>query len=219
MDFVLDLSSLKTERYFIIGDICGNYDLLIEALYEQNFNKNDTLITTGNILNLEKDTSLDCIYFIMNNKNTYSVKGKNEFDLINKKEYPLWLKDSENSEDIIKYLDELPLVIKATDNMFIINSGAEPNKSLEDQIPDVFYSIGNYDKDSRFYLFDNPEEKSWYDFEFKDGDTPIKFCFSGKIDLRETKAGFPLGQNKDGSRLRYLIIDKMNQDSPILIET
>jgi hypothetical protein len=219
MDFVLDLSTLKTDRYFIIGDICGNYDLLIEALYEQNFNKNDTLVATGNIINPEKDTSLECIYFIMNGHNTYSVKGKREFDLISKNEDPLWLKDTEDKKDVLKYLDELPLVIKITDNIYVVNSGAEPTKKLEDQAPDVFYNIGDYDKDSRFYTFDNPDKKSWYEFDFEAGDTPIKFCFGGNTSKRETPAGFPLGLGEDGSTLKYLIIDKMNQDSPILIET
>lgn len=222
MDFVLDLSNLKTDRYFIFGDICGNYELLIEALYEQNFNKNDTLIATGNIIDENRDLSLDCLYFIMNGHNTYSVKGKNEFDLINKdiNNTPQWFKTTENQDSIKQYLEELPLVIKATDKIYIVNSGAEPNKKLEEQSPDVFYNIGDYDKDSRFYLFENPDKKSWYEFEFKAGDTAIKFCFGGKFPgNQDIPAGYSLGQDEKGTTLKYLIIDKMNQDTPILIET
>jgi hypothetical protein len=222
MDFVLDLSNLKTDRYFIFGDICGNYELLIDALYEQNFNKNDTLIATGNIIDENIDLSLECLYFIMNNHNTYSVKGKNEFNLINKNinNTPQWFKTAENQYAIKQYLEELPLVIKATNKIYIVNSGAEPNKKLEEQSPDVFYNIGDYDKDSRFYLFDNPDKKSWYEFEFKSGDTAIKFCFGGKFTRsNDLPAGYSLGQDEKRANLKYLIIDKMNQDTPILIET
>jgi len=165
-NLILDLSVLNTNRYFIFGDLRGEYRKMIDILYEQNFSYKDTVITTGNIVDMENEQSLDCLYFIKNNKNTYSVKGKKEFTLLNlpKNELPVWL-DVDDRKDIFEYLTELPVVIKVNDFLYVVNAGIDPSKKLENQDPSVFYNIKEYDKDSRFYQFENPDEKSWYEFE------------------------------------------------------
>ncbi|HRZ18438.1 MAG TPA: hypothetical protein P5136_00035 [Methanofastidiosum sp.] len=219
MDFILDLSVLNTKRYFVIGDLRGNYQQLIDILYEQDFNKDDTLIATGNIIDTDEPKSLDCIYFLMNCHNTYTVKGKREFDLINNKDIPNWL--LKDKEQILQYLDTLPLIIKINDLMYVVNAGVEPEKSLEEQSPEVFYNIGKYDPDSRFYLFENPKEQSWYEFEFprKDGKL-IKYCFGGYgTGSINQPAGYDLGRSINDNNVRCLILSKGEQESPIIIET
>jgi len=217
MDFVLDLSVLNTKRYFVVGDIRGDYESLVNLLYNQGFNKDDTLVTTGNNIDLDNDKSLDCLYFLANCHNTYSVKGKREFDACTEDNIPNWLEKDSNY--LINYLEELPLIIKINDFIYVVNAGVEPGKKLEEQALDVFYNIGKYDSDSRFYQFENPEKKSWYEYEFLSEGKLIKYCFggfgSGKI---QQSAGYDLGRDINSSALKLIIINKGDHDSPILIE-
>ena len=88
----------------------------------------------------------------------------------------------------------------------------------QEQDPEVFYSIGEYDKDSRFYQFENPEEKSWYDFDIYEGDGLMKYCFGGNnLDKVDYPAGYCLGRKKDGI-LTSLVIRK-NNPVPIIIQS
>lgn len=218
---VLDLSVLNTERYFIFGDLRGEYKKLIDILYEQNFNYKDTVVTTGNIIDSDTEMSLDCLYFIKNCKNTYSVKGKKEFDFLSLKEneLPNWI-NVDDRKKILGYLEELPVIIKVTDFLYVVNSGIDPTKPLDNQDNSVFYSIGDYDKDSRFYQFENPDKKSWYEFDiFCDGNK-VKYCFGGYnvVDI-EQPAGYSLGRDINSRNLKCLIISKEQIDKPILLET
>jgi len=85
--------------------------------------------------------------------------------------------------------------------------------------PEVFYSIGDYDEDSRFYQFDNPESKSWYDFEMPaDNDNLIKFCFCrGNAGKLAVPLGYWVGR-KPQEAIKALIFTK-DQESPVLIES
>ena len=217
MDFALDLSVLNTKRYFVVGDLRGDYESLVNLLYNQGFNKDDTLITTGNNIDLDNDKSLDCLYFLANCHNTYSVKGKREFDACTEESIPSWLE--KDSKSLISYMEELPLIIKINDFTYVVNAGVEPGKKLEEQSLDVFYNIGKYDSDSRFYQFENPEKKSWYEYEFLSEGKLIKYCFggfgSGKI---QQPAGYDLGRDINSNALKLIIINKGDSDSPILIE-
>lgn len=216
MNIALDLSILNTERYFIIGDIRGNYSKLIDLLYEQNFSLQDTLISTGNIIDPDNKESLDSLYFLMNCPNTYSVKGKVEFDIIKAEKLPTWLEQTDDCSDICKFIEELPLVIKIKDNLFVVNSGVEPGKDLEEQSLDVFYNIDEYDSNSRFYQFENPDEKSWYDYEFIKDEKLINFCFGGYDFKGKVPAGYSLGRDINSDILHCLIIS--DKTDPILIE-
>lgn len=217
MNFALDLSNLVTERYIIVGELLGEYDSLINLLYQQKFSYKDTLIFTGNFINTSTFESpinqkqLETILFLKNTMNVFSVKGKNEFDFLRKVQsdgIPPWLESNPKSEEIVKFIEELPLIIQVSDYIYTINAGVQPNLSLEEQNPEVFYSIGEYDLDSRFYQFENPEEKSWYDFEMYDGSGLLKFCFGGKdIGKVEVPAGYCLGREL-GNKLNALIVRK-----------
>jgi hypothetical protein len=122
----LDLSVLNPKRYFVFGDIFGNYDQFIDILYEQNFNKDDVLISTGNTVDLNKEKSMDCLYFIMNCPNTYTIQGEREFDILKTASLPEWV-EFEEKVGILKYLNELPQTIKINDSMCITKNGIEPN--------------------------------------------------------------------------------------------
>lgn len=229
MNFIQDLSTFGADRIFVIGDILGDYDKLINVLYQQRFNFKDILITTGNFINAIMGMSpanvrqLDAILFLKNVITAYSVKGKNEFDFLrkmvdNKEEDPEtspdWLKNSPNREEILKFIEELPLIIKISDYIYIVNAGIQPEIPIEKQDPEVFYSIGEYDPDSRFYQFNNPDKKSWYDFDMPNN---LQICFGGKrLDKIEYPAGYCLGR-EIGMPMRVLIFRK-DQDRPILIE-
>lgn len=228
MQYVVDLSKLDTERYFIIGDVLGDHDRMINMFYQQRVGGRDTLIFTGNFINVEdadspiNSSQLSNVLFIKNVMNAYSVKGKNEFDFLRKLEQdvqkPQWIAEHEKADEILKFIGELPLIIKVSEYLYVVNAGIQPDKSIKKQEPDVFYSIGEYDKDSRFYQFDNPESKSWYDFDMKEGDIKNKFCFGGKdIGKVEVPAGYCLGRNSINDPIRALILRK-GQHDPILIE-
>jgi hypothetical protein len=225
MEFIQDLSGLTTDRYIIVGEVNGDYERLVNMLYQQRFTYKDTLIMTGNFINLETANSpinsqqLDCILFIKNLANTYSVKGANEFDFLRRLPEvgtPDWLKINPKSNEILKFIEELPLIIKVSDYIYVTNAGMQPNLPLSQQNPEVFYSIGDYDKDSRFYQFDNPDKKSWYEFDLEDKGVPFKVCFGGEAKQGIVfPAGYCLGRSND--KICALILRK-GQAQPIFIE-
>jgi hypothetical protein len=230
MNYVMDLSNLDTDRFIIVGDVHGNHEKLIALLYQQKFGYKDTLVLTGNFVGEEGYSAGDSkgadaagvMAFIKNVMNGYSVKGKHEFDLLRKidetKLLPSWLSTNPKSSEILKFIEELPLIIKVSPYIYIVSAGLVPGKPIDRQDPEVFYSIGSFDKDSRFYQFENPESKSWYDFDFFDDDKTLKFCFGGgdigKIDV---PAGYCLGRNPDQT-LRAIILRKGQEDKPIILE-
>jgi len=223
MDNILDLSALDTQRVFIVGEINGNHSALMRLLYQQRFGYNDTLITTGNFFNIDVRDSLDTTVFLRNAVSCYSVLGEQETKLIQ------YLDDPEKEKEIrdkfknklsdfcLEFIYSCPLVIKYRD-YFIMNAGVDPSKSLEDQDPSVFYSIGEYDKDSRFYQYPNPEKTSWYNTPYLVNGKHVKICFSRiYLDNIEVPAGYNLGRNPQiNSGLRCLVIDR-TQGAPSII--
>lgn len=68
-------------RDFVVGDIHGMYDLLMEGLAEHNFNFNkDRLFSVGDIVDRGPD-SLECIYLLGENW-FFSVLGNHEDELL-----------------------------------------------------------------------------------------------------------------------------------------
>lgn len=220
---ILDLSNIQTRRIFIVGEINGDHDALMRLLYQQRFGYQDTLITTGNFFNVDNIKSLDVTVFMRNAVSCYSVKGENEVKLLEH------LQDPEKAQEvniklqnklnnfITDYIEELPLLIRYRDYI-ILNAGVDPSKSIEDQEDDVFYSIGEYDKDSRFYQYPNSEKTSWYNTPYLINGKHVKICFSKIfLDQIEVPAGFCLGKNKQNAPLlRCLIVDR-SQSTPVII--
>ena len=227
MDFTLDLTGLKTDRVLVVGELLGDYDRLINMLYQQKLTHKDTLIFTGNFINAEtaiepvNSSLMNAVTFIRNTVNTYSVKGKNEFSFLRKIQDsgdPQWLESLPKRNEIVKFIEELPLIIKISDYIYVVNAGVQPNRPFTEQDPEVFYSIGDYDPDSRFYQFENPSQKSWYDFEMYDGGNLLRYCFGGKdLNIIEVPAGFSLGRT-DGKQLKTAIFRK-NYDNPIIVQS
>jgi hypothetical protein len=230
MNYVMDLSNLDTDRFIIVGDVQGEHDKLISLLYQQKFTYKDTLVLTGNFIGYDgyavgdnqSAGTLGAMTFLKNVMNGYSVKGKNEFDFLRKidetKLLPAWLSVNPKHQEILKFIEELPLIIKVSPYIYIVSAGLVPGKPIDRQDPEVFYSIGSFDKDSRFYQFENPDQKSWYDFDFFDGDKTMKFCF-GMHDIGKTEvpAGYSLGRTPE-KPLKALIIRKGQEDKPIILE-
>lgn len=223
MDHILDLSDLQTNRVFVVGEINGDHAALMRLLYQQRFGHQDTLITTGNFFNTGSDYSLDVVVFLRNAISCYSVMGEQEVKLLQ------YLKDPEKEKEVrvklnnklndycIEFIENCPLVIKYRD-YYIVNAGVDPSKALYDQDPSVFYSIGEYDKDSRFYQYPNPEKTSWFNTPYLVNGKHVKICFS-RIYLNdiEVPAGYNLGRNLQiGSGLRCLVIDR-TQGAPSII--
>ncbi len=210
---ILDLTSIPTERVFVVGSIDGEYQKLIDILYEQDFCYNDILVLTGDFINESSSRLLDIIHFLKDNKNCYSVKGKKEIDFLKKYQedtLPDFLKEICDIE-IISFLEKLPLVIELPNKYFVVNKGLEPNKSFtEQQSEEVFYSIPHYDIESRYYQFNNPEKKCWFDFEFEDG----KICFSD-IELEEIQV--TAGYNLKNSELDLVCLIITDESDPIII--
>jgi len=218
MDRLLDLTDINTKRFFIVGELNGNYDALMRLLYQQQFKFSDTLIMTGNIYNSESRKNSEMLIFLYNAMSAYPLSGKNEIQL---------LEDMHNSEKVeavnkslgklagdpnmLKYIEDLPLVIKVGD-YYIMHAGLDPSKTIDEQEEDVFYSIGEYDKDSRFYQ-DSKNEESWYQKPFLVNGKHVKVCFSKDyIEEMEVPAGFNLGRDKENNTLfRCVVIDNTQE--------
>ena len=222
MNHILDLSKLQTNRVFIVGELNGDHAALMRLLYQQRFGHKDTLITTGNFFNIDNISSLDLTVFLRNAVSCYSVLGEKEVKLLEN------LKDSEKAKEInnklgnklnnycLEFIEECPLVIKYRD-YYIMNAGIDPSKDIKDQEESVYYSIGEYDKDSRFYQYDNPEKLSWYKTPYLINGKHVKVCFS-KLYTKdvEVPVGYNLGRDQYQSYLRCLVIDR-TQGTPSII--
>jgi len=198
---ILDLSSLKPKRFVIIGEAYGQYQSVINLLFQQMVNFEDIVIFTGNIVHENHQQSIDLMNLIKDTTNIYSVFGQNEFTLCTQfKErggdfLPLWFRLTQKVPMYIEFLLSLPHMIKINDNLYVVNCGLEPYKPIAQQDPDVTYTIGEYDPNSKFYKFDNPEKKSWYDFKFESGNMII---FSGtRTSAVEVPAGISLYRSID----------------------
>lgn len=172
---MLDISNSNFDRFFVVGNLLGSYDKLINILYYQEFSYKDALVLTGNFIHNEVNKSIDCFEFIKNNDNCFSVIGRNEVSLLltDNDNIPVWLKSYPNIDNFKNFITELPLIIKIYDYFFVINSGIDYSMPLEEQEQEVFYSIGKYDKDSKYY-YNKDTNMSWYDIDY----SGTSFCFS-----------------------------------------
>jgi hypothetical protein len=209
---ILNLTDSGFTRVFVVGSLNGDYFKLIDLLYEQQFTYSDGLVLCGNFVNQESDNLFDIFHFLKNNKNCFSVLGKNEVDFVEaykEDKLPEFLQTLVDTA-IIEYLETLPLAIQF-DNFLVVNAGIEPSKELPDQDDKVFYSIPLYDRESRYYQFENPESKSWFDFTFD----PLKICFTNNsIEETTVEAGYNLKSST--SNLVCLIITPQNE-VPVII--
>jgi len=216
MDNLLDLTDLNTKRYFIVGEIHGDHEALMRLLFQQRYNYADTLILCGDFFDTDAPKIIDLIGFLHNAMNAYAVKGEYEVNFLNdlqvpekKEELSKKLGKYIDDERIINYMNDLPLVIKIGD-YYIMHAGLDPSQPLENQDPEVFYSIGEYDKDSRFYQYPNEREESWYQKPYLVNGVHVKICFSHiHTKVPGVLTGYNLGRKPEVDlRFRCLIINK-----------
>lgn len=110
---------MKTEqRVFIIGNLYGHYEKLISFLYNENFNKNDILISTGFLVDFDNLSSLNAISFFIENHGLI-IPDKPEKHILaiyengSPEQLPLWLRNHPS--------DEIYLYLKSSTSNIVIN--------------------------------------------------------------------------------------------------
>jgi hypothetical protein len=204
-----NLSSSNAKRILIVGDILGDNDKLVNLLYHQKFSHTDILVATGNIVDFDNVSSLKVLSFFNGVRNAYSVKGQKEVELLQSVangSSETWVKDFEKIGNLVDFVTNMPSIICVRDDIYVVSAGVEPHKTIEQQYDDVYYSIGEYDADSKYYQFENPEEKSWYGYKFSSDTADIHVAF-GTLHLENViqNAGWCLGRKK-GQPLNCLIV-------------
>ncbi|WP_426327871.1 metallophosphoesterase [Pedobacter sp. R-06] len=124
------------DRIFVVGDIHGCYDELLELIDKIAFDEHDLLISVGDIVD-RGNKSLEVYHFFRDLPNAEIIMGNHERKHLNgvlsyaqeivklqfKNEYPEfidWLKDK-------KYYFEI-------DDVIIVHAALEHDKKLEDQM-------------------------------------------------------------------------------------
>lgn len=223
MDYLLDLTDIRAKRLFICGGLNGDYDALMRVLWQQRFSFMDVLVVSGDFFNDEHPKSLEMTIFLRNSMNCFAVRGRNEINLLKNISDPIVSEvltkrfGNNLNQLIIDYIKELPHVIKYGD-YYVVNAGLDPTKPITEQDPDVFYTIEEFDKDSKYYQYDNPDELSWYEMPYREQGKRKKVCFSKiYVDEVEVPVGYNLGRETTISPMfRCLILDK-SEGKPLII--
>ena len=92
--------------------------------------------------------------------------------------------------------------------------------SLEEQEAEVFVNIKNYDIESRFYQFENPDELSWYEINLYKDQLPVLFCFLNEdLPKFQVPAGYNLYRFVENDEpLKCLIFSEILEE-PILVQS
>lgn len=208
----VNISSNNSERFFVVGSLQGNYRALISLLYKQEFSYKDSLVFCGDFINKENPQTIDLLYFMKNNTNVYAVQGKNELDINEESKARDVVDFYQFDSELLEYIENLPLCIEIFD-YYIVSKGLEPYKSLSQQHSKVTYFINKYDRESRYYQFNNSKKKNWYEFKRKDKDV----IFSNpEIEDVEVTAGYNL--INDGINV-YCAVLTAKHDPVLLIQS
>jgi serine/threonine protein phosphatase 1 len=65
-------------RFFIVGDLHGNYDIFNYALKSLGFNSDDVIFSVGDLID-RGSQNIECMSFFLHTKNAYSVLGNHEY--------------------------------------------------------------------------------------------------------------------------------------------
>jgi len=224
---MMDLTEKSYNRIFVVGELRGDLRRLMRFLYDQQFGYKDLLVSPGNLIDINNPReSISVLNFFKSNHNCYSVKGTEEVDYLryindenlkNKVNYTLL---DEVEKEYKDYIENLPLIIKIPDYYYLVHAGVNPIKGITstEVEPDLYYNIGKYDDNSRFYQFSNPEHKNWFEFKIFEGEKQVKIVYSA-IDSGgiEVPAGYCLNRtNPDNQALKCMIITP--ESDPILLE-
>ena len=195
-------------RVIVVGNLQGDYHSLIDVLYEQNFSYQDALVLAGDFINTGNSSSLDIMCFIKNNSNCFAVKGASEVGFISLCDKGGAPEQYGINSSLLDFIEELPNGIEYN-NFFIVNKGLEPNKPIEQQTEKVSYTIGLYDRESKYYRFSS-EKKHWFDYPRSD--KYIIFS-NNEVNKIECNAGCNLPYTIDGPTSIIL----SNVGSPIIL--
>ncbi|XP_078679683.1 bis(5'-nucleosyl)-tetraphosphatase PrpE [asymmetrical]-like isoform X1 [Branchiostoma floridae x Branchiostoma belcheri] len=139
---VLDESIVGGKRVFLVGDVHGCYDEMMELLHKADAMREDTVVIfVGDMVN-KGPKSWEVLDFLRRSK-VYAVKGNHEdhvlreYDNSRNPEYKLpqkytWV--GKLTKEEAEYLRELPYTISLpTFNIIVVHAGLVPGRSLEEQ--------------------------------------------------------------------------------------
>jgi serine/threonine protein phosphatase 1 len=157
-------------RKFIIGDIHGCYDELIELTKKIGLKQDDILVSVGDIVD-RGNKSKEVFEFFRNRPNSVVLIGNHERKHQNKilsyAQEIVKVQLGADYEDFLNWLDALTYYFE-TEEAIIIHAFFEHDKELHEQKQEVLCGSTSGDK----YLEKKyPSEKYW--FEFYNGTKPI----------------------------------------------
>lgn len=175
---------------YVVSDIHGNHDLLVELLRKIKFSKNDTLFVIGDIIDKGKDVpKIFELFFERIKNNVVLLAGNHEYDFV--KFMTNLIKNNASDEELIesakRYLEIDNITIQDIDNIMNL-----PYYYEEDDFLLVHAGVPFDEKGKMIPLEQAPLENLVYDRRFKDasflpplpkcvifGHTPT-FCISDK---------------------------------------
>ncbi|XP_071946279.1 bis(5'-nucleosyl)-tetraphosphatase PrpE [asymmetrical]-like [Antedon mediterranea] len=140
----LEPSSMENKELFIVGDIHGCYDEMLELLEDakKSTTKKLTVVFVGDLVN-KGPKNKEVLDYVMSSE-AYSVRGNHDEAVVyqclshkNDTDYEIparyeWIK--ELSEENISYLQELPYTITIpSHNVIVVHAGLLPGTPLEKQ--------------------------------------------------------------------------------------
>ncbi|CAH1232777.1 bis(5'-nucleosyl)-tetraphosphatase PrpE [asymmetrical]-like [Branchiostoma lanceolatum] len=139
---VLDESVVQGKRVFLIGDVHGCYDEMMELLHKADALRDDTVVIfVGDMVN-KGPKSWEVLDFLRRSK-VYAVKGNHEDHVL--REYdkskdpgyklpPKYTWVGKLTSEEAEYLRELPYTISLpTYNVIVVHAGLVPGRPLEEQ--------------------------------------------------------------------------------------
>lgn len=196
---VLDLTDvIKDSRFVIVGDIHGTFEEFIQLLALLKFNiETDYLLCVGDLVDRGLFSHFVANWFRGNPK-AYSTCGNhdNRFlryllgnpvkishglsKTIEQFDFTSHEDSGEYKEEVLKYFEQLPYIIKVKDN-FIVHAGFNPERDAYHQTKQDCLFMRYYGgKD----YFDNKDGKYW--FEFYPENSPNVF-FGHEVFLDKVK--------------------------------
>ncbi len=150
-------------RSFVVGDIHGCYDELLELIRKIELRDEDVLISVGDIVD-RGDKSKEVYEFFRDRPNSFVVMGNHEKKhgkgILNYSQKRVKLQFGEGYEEFIKWIKELPYFIEL-EGALIVHAAFEHDKTLEEQKKGVLCGSTSGE---RYLIKKYPVNTSWNDF-------------------------------------------------------
>ncbi|MCU0439996.1 MAG: metallophosphoesterase [Raineya sp.] len=150
-------------RTFVVGDIHGCFDELMELLENLALKPNDLLISVGDIVD-KGNKSLEVYQFFKNRPNSVVLMGNHERKHLNQifsySQEIVKLQFGEEYQDFLKWLQTLPYYYETPDAI-IVHAAFEQGKSLQEQREDVLCGAT---AGERYLETLYPENTYWNDY-------------------------------------------------------